>query len=59
MEQVFMRKKEVLAIIGMKTTWLVEAVKEGSFPRPVRLGARAVGWRTTDVKKWIDSRKEA
>jgi len=54
-----MRKKEVLAIIGMKTTWLVEAVKEGSFPRPVRLGARAVGWRTTDVKKWIDSRKEA
>jgi prophage regulatory protein len=59
MEQVFMRKKEVLAIIGMKTTWLFEAVKEGSFPRPVRLGARAVGWRTTDVKKWIDSRKEA
>ncbi len=26
---------------------------EGSFPRPVQLGARAVGWIEAEVDEWI------
>lgn len=26
------------------------------FPRPVRLGRRAVGWRVEDVESWIAAR---
>ncbi len=26
-----------------------------SFPRPVRLGAKAVGWKAEEILAWIDS----
>ena len=45
-----LRKPRVLACIGMGNTWLHEAVKRGDFPAPVKLGARAVGWRRADVE---------
>jgi len=50
-----LRKPRVLELIGMKGTWLDEAVKRGDFPAPVRLGARAVGWRRADVDTWMES----
>jgi prophage regulatory protein len=31
----------------------------GDFPRPVRLGIRAVGWRESDVRDWLESREQA
>jgi prophage regulatory protein len=51
-----LRKPRVLELIGMKGTWLHEAVKRGDFPAPVKLGARAVGWRRADVDAWLESR---
>lgn len=53
------RKPRVLEAIGMKNTWLHEAVKSGDFPAPIRLGARAVGWRRSDVEAWLASREKA
>lgn len=32
------------------TTFLI---REGSFPRPVRLGVRAVGWIEAEVSAWL------
>jgi prophage regulatory protein len=52
-----LRKPRVLAAIGMGSTWLHEAVKRGDFPAPVRLSARAVGWRRSDVESWLASRE--
>jgi prophage regulatory protein len=31
----------------------------GDFPRPVRLGKRAVGWRESDLQDWLASREQA
>jgi prophage regulatory protein len=31
-------------------------VSRGEFPRPVALGARAIGWIESDVDNWISSR---
>jgi prophage regulatory protein len=53
------RKAQVLECVGMKATWLHEQVKAGKFPRPVRLGERAVGWRQSDVEAWLESREHA
>ncbi len=33
--------------------------KENAFPTPVRIGARAVAWRESDVLAWIAARTEA
>ena len=52
-----LRKPRVLALIGMRNTWLHEAVKRGDFPAPVMLGARAVGWRRADVETWLAARE--
>ena len=51
------RRPRVLAAIGMGPTWLHEAVKRGDFPAPVKLGARAVGWRRADVQAWLEARE--
>lgn len=51
-----MRKKEVLAAIGMKSTWLHAEMNAGRFPKPVKIGLRAVAWRRSDIEKWLDAR---
>lgn len=35
------------------------ASKSHGFPTPVRIGARAVAWRESDVLAWIAARTEA
>lgn len=52
-----LRKPRVLAIIGIGNTSLYAAIKRGDFPAPVKLGARAVGWRRSDVENWLASRE--
>jgi prophage regulatory protein len=52
-----LRKPRVLALIGMGNTWLYDAINRGDFPAPVKLGARAVGWRRADVELWLASRE--
>jgi len=58
MTETILRKPRVLAAIGMGNTWLHEAVKRGEFPAPMKLGARAVGWKCSDVEHWLASREK-
>ena len=51
------RKPRVLSVISMGNTWLYDAIAKGQFPAPVKLGARAVGWRRSDVEAWLASRE--
>ena len=44
---------------GLSRSSLYAFVAKGTFPKPVRLGARAVGWKEADVRAWIDSRTVA
>ncbi len=36
-----------------KTTWW-KGVREGRFPKPVRLSGRTTAWRAEDIRKLID-----
>ena len=49
-----MRKPEVLAAIGMSNTWLYYQIKKGKFPRPIKLGENAVGWKSSDIFHWLE-----
>lgn len=51
------RLPRVLAATGMKRSWTYDEIKAGRFPAPVKLGARAVGWRRSDVEAWLASRE--
>ena len=53
---VILRTRAVLELMGLSRTTLWRRRKAGDFPAPVRLGgrgSRAVGWRRTDVERWL------
>jgi prophage regulatory protein len=49
--------KGIPGITGWSRSSLYRAVATGAFPQPVRIGSRAVAWRSTDVDAWLASRR--
>jgi prophage regulatory protein len=52
------RRKKVETVTGLPRSTLYQMVKDGDFPKPVRLGKRAVGWRSSDIEQWLAEREE-
>ena len=50
----FVRLPVILKIfpIGRSTWW--QGVKDGKFPKPVKLGERTTAWKVEDIKDLID-----
>lgn len=44
---------------GLSRSTIYLRIAEGSFPKPVSLGPRAVGWLDSDIEAWLTSRVEA
>lgn len=55
----FLRIGEVLKVTGLSRATLYLMVNEKQFPAPVRLRARAVAWRASQIREWMDTRPEA
>ncbi len=53
MPRKILRLPNVLDRTGLSRSTVYQRVTEGSFPKPVSLGARAVGWIETEVDEWI------
>ena len=51
-----LRIKKVNERTGLSRSTLYLLIKAGKFPAPIALGARAVGWLSSDVEAWIESR---
>ena len=45
-----LRRKQVQARIGLSRSTLYLRIAEGTFPKPVSLGTRAVGWPASEVE---------
>lgn len=54
-----LRIEAVVELIQLSRSHIYACVKDGTFPKPIKLGARAVGWVYTDIENWLDSRIEA
>jgi len=52
----FLRMAEVLDKIGFGETTLNELIAGGTFPKPARIGTRAVRWSENEVDEWIAAR---
>ncbi len=52
------RLSEVLASTGLARSTVYKYVADGSFPKPVSLGDRAVGWVESEVQDWVLTRIE-
>lgn len=53
------RLKEVKHATGLGRSTIYKYISEGSFPKPVSLGDRAVGWVESEVTSWVMARIEA
>jgi prophage regulatory protein len=54
-----LRLPTVKARTGLSRSTIYLRVAEGSFPAPVSLGGRAVGWIEAEVNDWLAKRIEA
>ncbi|WP_186129784.1 helix-turn-helix transcriptional regulator [Burkholderia gladioli] len=50
-----LRLAEVLEIVPIGRTKLLQMVKEGAFPAPLRLTTRIRGWRLSAIEKFLAS----
>ena len=57
MSFVILRLPEVKTLVGLSRSTIYAAVAEGSFPKPISLGAGAVGWLQSEVEAWICQRR--
>lgn len=55
-EHRIMRRAEVESKTGFKRAHIYSLIKDGKFPRPLRLGVRAVGWDSVEIEQWIADR---
>ena len=58
MTHTILRLPAVKATIGLSRSTIYLRIAEGTFPRPVSLGARAVGWLQSDIEEWLRQRIE-
>jgi prophage regulatory protein len=50
------RLPQVCALVGLRRSALYNAVSRGEFPKPLKIGRRAVAWRRSDIEAWLESR---
>lgn len=52
------RLKDVIDFTGLGRSTVYKYISEGTFPKPVSLGDRCVGWVEGEVHDWILARIE-
>ena len=46
------RRTQLPAVTGYSIQYIYELMAADKFPKPIKLGARAVGWLESDLAKW-------
>ncbi|MCR9088668.1 MAG: AlpA family phage regulatory protein [Rhodobacteraceae bacterium] len=65
MTETILRRPKVKGRTGLSDTLLYDKLNpkspyhDSTFPKPVRLGKRAVGWRESEINAWIEARESA
>lgn len=51
-----LRRRELESWIGLSRSTIYRLMSEGRFPRPIRVGPRAVRWPRTEIETWLRAR---
>lgn len=51
-----LRRKQVEARTGLARSTIYQHVRAGTFPAPISLGAKSVGWIEAEVNGWLEAR---
>ena len=50
------RLPEVIQSTGLSRSTIYAFMQEGTFPKPIKLGPRRVGWIQDEVTAWIEEK---
>jgi prophage regulatory protein len=50
------RTAELLHLVGLSRSSIWRMQRLGTFPRPRKVGSRAIAWSSAEVQQWIESR---
>jgi len=51
-----LRCKDVMSLTGLSRSTIYAMMSEGTFPPSIKLSKRAVGWRETAIREWLDAK---
>ena len=52
-----LRPRELAERIGLSLTTLWRLRRRGELPEPLRLSPGCVGWRASDIERWLETRE--
>ena len=55
-QDVLLTRREVERRTGLSRSTLYRKMREGTFPVPLKVSERAVRWRESDIRAYVDSR---
>jgi prophage regulatory protein len=59
MTHTILRLPAVKTSTGLSRSTIYLRVSQGTFPKPVSLGGRAVGWLSDEIQEWLQRQIEA
>ena len=54
-----LRLPAVMELTGLGRSTIYRMMSEGDFPKPIKLGQRAIAWPADTIRDWITSRPVA
>ena len=55
-QDVLLTRPEVERRTGLSRSTIYRKMRDGTFPVPLKVSARAVRWRESDIRAYVDSR---
>lgn len=55
-QDVLLTRREVERRTGLSRSTIYRKMREGTFPVPLKISERAVRWRESDIRAYVDSR---
>jgi prophage regulatory protein len=57
--KMIMRMTDVCSELGVSRASVYRLLESGGFPKPLKLGKRAIGWERDHIQQWVKSRSAA
>ena len=54
-----LRRKQVENRTGLSRSTIYLRIKKGTFPKPINLGERAVGWLEPEIDDWVNEKVQS
>lgn len=56
MSELILKRPAVEQKTGLSRSAIYAAMADNRFPRPIKIGVRAVGWLEADIHNWLEER---